>query len=202
MGAVGMRLRADVRHRWLGVVGVTLLVGLAGAVVFTAAAGARRTSTTITRISQATHAADVLVNPDETPPAGKWSSLDTLPGVEATASLEGLFGGPLDANGQLDLGFLYESIIASNPDGRVFRDVDNPHLVAGRFPRPDRADEVAVNDVAARRAHLRVGQTIDFGFLSKQAVQQLNGPPVPDIKTRATVTGTFALARRRQPRVR
>jgi hypothetical protein len=78
MHAVWLRLRADVRHRWPGVVGVGLLVGLAGAVVLTAAAG------------------------------------------------------------------------ATNPDRRMFRDVDRPRVIRGRMPHLDRADEIVISDVAAR----------------------------------------------------
>ncbi len=140
----------------------------------------------------ATHAADVLVNPNETPkdPA-KWEAVSRLPEVEATADIIGLYGGPVDSRGELDLGFLYEAIVASNPDGRLFRDVDNPHVLRGRMPHVDRTDEIAINEVAAKRGHLRVGDELNFGFLSPKAANQ-PGEPQPDLRVRERITGVFA----------
>ncbi len=123
MSAVLMRLRADIRERVLGVVGVALLVGLAGAVVLAAAAGARRTSSTPSRVYRASHAADVLVNPDHTPDAESWKAVDGLPEVAASAQLVGVFGARLDGDGQLDVAFVYNAVIGANPDGRLFREI-------------------------------------------------------------------------------
>ena len=45
-----MRFRAEWRAHWLSIVGVALLVGVAGGVVLVAVAGARRTETTLARV--------------------------------------------------------------------------------------------------------------------------------------------------------
>ncbi len=192
MGAVWMRVRADLRHRWLGVVGVGLLVGLAGAVVLTAAAGARRTDSTLARVARDTRAADVLVNPDENPDPAAWKAVDRLPEVEASAEVVGLPGGALDARGDLDPAFAYAAIVAANPDGRLFRDVDRPRVIRGRMPHLDRADEIVVSDVAARRFHLHVGDQLTLGFFTSDAPGPA-GSPKPQQKLVAHVTGVVAL---------
>ena len=57
----GPVLRAEWRARWAGWLALALVVGLAGGVVLTAAAGAQRTGTAFARLLQASHAADVSV---------------------------------------------------------------------------------------------------------------------------------------------
>ena len=49
MAPVWFALRAGMRRRWRALVSLALLLGLAGGVVLTAAAGARRTDTATTR---------------------------------------------------------------------------------------------------------------------------------------------------------
>ena len=70
MGIVGMRLRAEWRRHWLGLIGLALLLGIASGAVLTAAAGARRTSSTIEHTLARSRSADVLVNPDDLDAAG------------------------------------------------------------------------------------------------------------------------------------
>ena len=62
MRAVGARLRADLRTRWVSWLAVALAIGLAGAVVLTAAAGARRTGTAFDRFREASHADDLYIS--------------------------------------------------------------------------------------------------------------------------------------------
>jgi hypothetical protein len=188
-----MRLRADLRQRMLGVVGVALLVAIAGAVVLTAAAGARRTASTLARVERETRAADLLVNPDANPDPAAWKQVDTLPEVAAVATVLGLGGGPLDANGDLDMGAAYSAIIAANPDGRLFRDVDRPHLLRGRYPHLDRADEILVSEFAAEKFGMRLGDEVRFGFIDMANPTLEEGVPQPSSKITARVTGIVAL---------
>ena len=50
MATVWLLLRADLRRRWRALLGLALILGLAGGVVITAAAGARRTETAYPRL--------------------------------------------------------------------------------------------------------------------------------------------------------
>ena len=49
MGAVWLRLRAELRQQWRGWLALAVLLGLIGGVAVTAAAGARRTDTAYPR---------------------------------------------------------------------------------------------------------------------------------------------------------
>ena len=53
--------RAEIRRRWLSVVYLAVLVGIVGASVFATAAGARRTSTALTRFNTESQSASVQV---------------------------------------------------------------------------------------------------------------------------------------------
>ena len=61
LGPAWMYARADLRRRWKSAVAIAILIGIAGAVVLTAYAGARRTDSAYPRYLKATHAADFLV---------------------------------------------------------------------------------------------------------------------------------------------
>ena len=61
MATVWLALRADVRRRWRALVSLALLLGLAGGVVLTAAAGARRTDTAYPRLLSWANASQVEV---------------------------------------------------------------------------------------------------------------------------------------------
>ena len=60
------RLRVELRTRWRAWVAVAFLIGVGGGVVLTTAAGARRTGSAYARFLRASHAADLLVSPDNT----------------------------------------------------------------------------------------------------------------------------------------
>lgn len=61
LGVAGLVLRTELRARWAAWLALVLVVGLAGGVVLTAAAGAQRTGTAFSRLLQASHAADAAV---------------------------------------------------------------------------------------------------------------------------------------------
>ena len=48
-------------------------------------------------------------------------------------------------------------------DGRFGHLTEIPKLLAGRLPRPDRPDEIAVDQIGARELHLHVGSTLAMG---------------------------------------
>ena len=64
MGAVVDSAALDLRRRWRVWLGLAVLLGLTGAAVMGAAAGARRTATAYPRLVEHTNAFDILVNPD------------------------------------------------------------------------------------------------------------------------------------------
>src|SRR6516165_6603734 len=63
MGAVWLRLRAELRHQWRAWLALAVLLGVIGGIALTAAAGARRTDTAYPRFLRQGNAADLLVDP-------------------------------------------------------------------------------------------------------------------------------------------
>jgi ABC-type antimicrobial peptide transport system permease subunit len=150
------------RRRWVSILLLTLLVGLIGAVVLTAFAGARRTASSFQRLHDETLAADLTVfipHVDE----HDLRVLRALPGVEAMARAKQLTsfvnGGFASVGGPLDAG--------------VGRTVDKPRVVAGRRPRQDRAREIAVPETFAHAQHVGVGDEITIHGFSPAQVEEL-----------------------------
>jgi hypothetical protein len=80
---------------------------------------------------------------------GLRQKLADLDGVSTAAAIA---VAPVGANGtQYDFG------VMTSPDGGYFVDVDRPMVLAGRLPRPDAVDEIAVNETAVDQLGLSVG---------------------------------------------
>src|SRR5688572_10605354 len=109
--------RSELRRRRRADVLLALLIGITGAVVLTAAAGARRTDTAFERFLTWSRAADVQVQAGGIDDETRTAFLEH-PDVEVVAPLYFTFGSN-DAS-ELDL------TIVSGPDPALLRDVDRP----------------------------------------------------------------------------
>ena len=76
-----MMAASEIRRRWRGVLALTLLIAVVGAVVLAASAGARRTSTALERFREASLSADIELAVSQ-PSAAQ---LDQLRGVDGVA---------------------------------------------------------------------------------------------------------------------
>src|SRR6266568_1627142 len=85
MGAVWLRLRAELRQQWRGLLALAVLLGVIGGIALTAAAGARRTDTAYPRFLRQSHAADLLVTPARSGFHGYFRALARLPEVSLLA---------------------------------------------------------------------------------------------------------------------
>jgi hypothetical protein len=160
---VVLRLAAhELRARWLGWAVLALMVGLAGGVVLTAAAAARRTDSAYPRFLTAYQASDVLVGPARNGLGGYDDALARLPGVAAIAPIVGLQALPLGPGGKL----VGQATVAAPLDSRFGHTLEVPKLLAGRQPRPDRPGEVMIDQIAARDLHLRVGSRLELGAVA------------------------------------
>ncbi|MDQ1433067.1 MAG: putative transport system permease protein, partial [Actinomycetota bacterium] len=169
MAAVRYRFRAELRARWRSVLALALLAGLAGGVTLAAIAGARRTDSAYSRLLVATNAAHVLVNPDD----GNDSALDAqaiarLPMVAAAGRENGMIVLPLPVRGARDL---TESINLGLV-GAMGRALARPHVLHGRAPDPQAADEVLVNPRFAQRHQVSAGDTFRAVILSGADLQR------------------------------
>src|SRR5262245_1173971 len=84
-----MLARQQIRRRWISTVGLTLLIGIIGAIVLAAVAGARRTSTAFTRFTTTSHAATLEVLPPFAyiPTAAQLNAVRRVCDVESVAEL-------------------------------------------------------------------------------------------------------------------
>jgi ABC-type lipoprotein release transport system permease subunit len=144
--------RREIRRRWRGVVVLTLLVAMVGAVVLAASAGARRTSTALERFRDSSLAADIELDGQPTP-----AQLDQLRHVDGVAAVGQMSAAGVQIPSAPDL----QSIGAAVDDqfGVV---VDRDRIVAGRAPDPSIADEIAIGESLAAELHLGVGDHLDI----------------------------------------
>ncbi|HTZ29583.1 MAG TPA: FtsX-like permease family protein [Streptosporangiaceae bacterium] len=155
MATVWLALRADVRRRWRALVSLALLLGLAGGVVLTAAAGARRTDTAYPRLLSWANAAQVEVTPGESDPA-YFTALARLPQAAAVETVNQYTVALPVPHGTPDS----QVQALSSPDGAYGASVDRVKIMAGRMFSPTAADEAVIDPQLARMEHLRPGDTL------------------------------------------
>ena len=159
---VTLLVRTDLRRRWSAVVVLSLLLGVAGAFVLTAATGARRADTSLARLVDRTEMWDVAIDVDYPAFQDVMADVGAHPGVEAVGAfmfmpmtpgddavglLAGLGGGWLDT---------------------VYR----PRVIAGRLPASNQVAEVLVNEAMAKRDGLSVGDSVVLrSFFGEDFVQ-------------------------------
>jgi hypothetical protein len=168
--AVWLLLRAELRARWKAWLAISLLVGVAGGVVLTAAAGARRGASAFDRFATATRAPDVGV--DASP--RYFDAIERLPQVEAAAPIAFVLASP-----NPDLFSAQPVIGVAATDARLGTEVDRPDVVNGRLPAFARLREVAVNEAAAEVLAAGAGSSLRISSLSPEQVETLfTGEPV------------------------
>ncbi len=168
MRAVWLRVQAGLRQDWRSPLVLALITGLMGSLVLVSLAGARRTDTAVPRFL-------AWSGPTEGQVAGvpfaTLGRLRRLPGL--AYSERGAFmlmaaspaGQPAAARpGQVTTW----ALIDTPPQSRAI-------VVAGRRPNPARADEVMINEAAARVLGAHVGSVIQLrGFRPSQVMAVLN----------------------------
>jgi FtsX-like permease family len=151
MAAVRMWVRREVATRWPALVVLGVLTGLAGGTALAAVAGARRTATAYARYRQATAAFDAVLFATQVGVVdADFTKVTQLPEV-------------LDAGqfGLAPIAVKEWNIWPLAPvDDRLYRTISRPLLRAGRLPDPHRADEIVVNQAAARRFRVHLGQRV------------------------------------------
>jgi hypothetical protein len=191
VGAVWLRARAQLRGRLVASLLLALLVGLAGGVVMAAVAGARRSDAALPRFLAASRTTDATIwftgprggQPSRTDVARELDAVAALPRVRSAQRVVSLIMSGSDPLGPTlpsrQLGWVGLDAVGAEVFGR-------PMVVAGRLPRPDRADEAAVDEEFAWRQNLRVGAAFrvgtytraQFGPAGEGAPIQPKGPAV------------------------
>jgi FtsX-like permease family len=175
-----MRARAQLRGRVGASLPLALLVGLAGALVLAAAAGARRSEAALPRFLAANQTVDATLEVRTNDPtddlAEQRRQLAALPEVRQVFRVSGTVGGLVlagaDSTGPADPARWHVLIgmAALDPGGSV--GFGRPIVVAGRLPDERRPDEAVVDEELAERRHLSVGSRFRVGAFSLEQFAQ------------------------------
>ena len=141
---------------------VALLIGIAGAAVLAAAAGARRTDSALARFFEHTNEPDETVFPLDFRESDQLdgSAVARLPGVKSVGS--GLIYLLATRTPDGELLFADNADAIASEDGGLY-EIGKAARLKGRMPRQDRVSEAFVNDVVARDYGLRLGSTLPVG---------------------------------------
>lgn len=181
MGVVWTMAKAELRSRRVAIVALAVLIGLAGGVVMAAVAGATRTRQALPEFLRHNRPEDAAVANLDSFPAGEQEALArqiaALPMVADAAWAAFV---PLSEVGSD--GLSSDQATRLSPvvviDGSYYEDMARPLLVAGGHPRPDRAEEVAVDESLAARRGLGPGDSFDVrAFPAEHLEPALIGDP-------------------------
>jgi hypothetical protein len=167
MGGVLLIARSRLRANLTATVLLVLLAGIGGGVVMASVAAIRRADSAWGRFQAANPTADAVMlvyGPDGAPRSTKADDLDEeLAGIRDLDDLESLARltwtvGVLEAHD----GERYPVAATTFLDAPSPALEGRPLLLAGRLPDPSSADEVAVDELLARRLAAEVGDRIEF----------------------------------------
>ncbi|MEP6623691.1 MAG: hypothetical protein ABJC79_04565, partial [Acidimicrobiia bacterium] len=174
MGAIRFVARADGGRRWRGLLTITLLIAVAGAVVLTSVAGARRTSSAYTRLSRETRSSSAAVDLFDGVDPKFASQIGHLNGVAGWAQLTVWAGGIRDR-------VPVDTPIVAAVDERFGHSVDRSILVRGRRDRT--VDEVVLPENVARFHGLDLGDRMRIDTYTPDQLEALKSsttrPPAP-----------------------
>jgi len=182
----GVWLRLELGRRWRSLAVLALLVAVCSAVVFAAAAGARRGNTAIERLNRITLPATAFVLPYD--PKFDWTAVRALPEVAAVTTFSSLTFFPIDG--------VSDPYISGGAafDGDGMDTIERPVVVAGRLADPARADEATVTSGFVTKYGFGVGDVVTARLYSAQQIKTLEAgspaPPKPQGPvTRIRITG-------------
>lgn len=151
---------ADLRSRWRGWLSAACLLAVAGAVVLTTAAGARRTDTAYARLLRSSRGADVEIAPSGSGGhqnlgglSNYYAAVARLPWVALVAPTIGVSA--------VEAGHGNASVLLkASTDARLGLVIERPKVTQGRMSDPARADEVVADRTLANQLHLHVGSVL------------------------------------------
>lgn len=165
--AISMWVRAVLRDRRRAALGLVALTFLASLVPLVAAAGARRTATSLERTREQLRPADVNIQLDRGPaPDGFVDQLRAVPGVDAAAEGASILARPVGTD--LDE---FEAFGQGGFDATLGSTFERARIDVGRLPTA--ADEVFVSRRLARRLALDVGEQLQLETFSPAAIDRM-----------------------------
>lgn len=196
------RFGPTLRHRWGGLVALTVLIALLGGLAMASIAGARRTESSYPIFLKSTNPSDLglgtaLLNPELGYTSGYNAALikriAALPDVTRAASYIGLNGAPLGPGGKPNPALTDSNVVFNNlgPVGGLYFDIDRASVVTGRMADPGNPHEIMATASAVRQAGLHLGERVPWGFYSDAQAAELEGGafPIPFFRTNVTLVG-------------
>lgn len=167
-----MIARAELRRRSSALVGLALLVAIVAFAMLTALVGARRSATAVDRFREATDAADLWYQSDGTDAADAMLRAALADrGVRNAGTRYLVNAWPIDGSPDI--------AIMSDPSGSYAERFDRPHVLEGRTPAPGAADEILLNESAAKITGLKVGDRLDARSFAEKDLDELGGDGFP-----------------------
>jgi len=205
MGAVWMRVRAELSHRLRASIGLVLVIGLAGGLVIAAAAGARRTSSTYEKFRAAQNTAQTAII--NSPEAFGFASVDfdkaeKLPQVVDSARFSVFIGFMKTSRGKLltPIGDRNPVVLFASTDGKFDRKLNRMFLLEGRLSNPGAPDEVVASYIASQKYDLRIGDSLDAQFPSFADFSSgPNSTTISGPKVHFTIVGIEAISEELPP---
>ena len=167
-----MWVLAELRRRRGSCVALALLIGCFAGAALALAAGARRTDTAYERFREEALARDLVVQATVTDPAMTdevavaVGQVQRLPAVASYTEVN-LYGGFSDASDDFD------RAIYSSLDGGFGSTIDRPRVLTGRWPGPNRPDEIALNERAVVDLGATVGERVTLHTLSPEQFEAM-----------------------------
>jgi ABC-type lipoprotein release transport system permease subunit len=187
MSASSYVARINFRNRWRSDAGVALLLALTAGLSLFSFAGARRVQSAYPRFLRSANGATLTVGLLIGSDRRLEATVAALPQVTRSLSFIGV-NGFVRAPGRPTLTSKDQEVLGTIEPVRL----DRFTATTGRLARPSRADEIVVNEFAARRLGYRVGERVGIDVYS---TEQLNQPglfdalPRPKFTQGATVVG-------------
>lgn len=164
MGAVGLVVRAELRHRWRSWLSLALLVAMVGGLVLGATAAGRRTASAFPRFAR-TYGYDAFVYSYQPLPA-----VPHLPNVVTAIEFKSPgYGAPVCRCPQLTFSNFSINELSVADQHRYQK------LVSGRWPDPSAVDEILISFSMAHDTGLHIGSTIRVPFYAPSQRNELQG---------------------------
>lgn len=185
-GASWLWARSIMRRHWQATLLLAALFGVAGGAVMTATEISRRGATAIDRFLVYTHAPDLLVGACPQSAANERAPCDTeavsssvletlrnMPQVAAVTRGTAAIVGVRDERSPTGWQRWADGaeIVAATDSSRALA-LGRPIVVAGRLPRPDRIDEIAINPRSANSHRYHIGSTLTVAPYNLEQMQE------------------------------
>jgi putative ABC transport system permease protein len=187
MTAVWMRVGSEVAARKRGLIAIALMIGVFGATSLAAAAGARRTSSSVQRFLDSTKSSQIQVG--NALDQKLRARVEKLPQISSAAPYtfflmvpQAVASGPQKTAHELIGASLAGLSFGVPTDDRWTRTIDIPRVIHGRMPDPARSDEIVLNESLAEKYKVRVSDTFTFRAYSLEQLYTVvfggkNEPP-------------------------